>query len=166
MPVTTTSLTAPMTDGAGPPRRTADLTLSCLRAAADDDPGLLRALPTERLVALHALTEAWARAHRLVTAALDERLHAGPAVPPALTARQRQVVALLREGLTIQAMARRLGLSPRTVGKHLERVYRRLGTTDRLTTVLRAQQQGLLLPGDDEQRARGGYPDDQRRLIR
>ncbi len=152
MPVTTTSPTAPMTDGsptdpAGALRLTTDLTLSCLRAAAGDDAGPLRALPTERLVALHALTETWARAHRLVAAALDERLRAGTARPPALTDRQRQVVALLREGLTIQAMARRLGLSPRTVGKHLERVYRRLGTTDRLTTVLRAQQQGLL-PGD------------------
>ncbi|BCJ72028.1 hypothetical protein CS0771_15720 [Catellatospora sp. IY07-71] len=157
MSVTTTSPTAPMTDGAGPPRLTADLTLSCLRAAAGDDAGL-RELPTERLVALHALTETWARAHRLVAAALDERLHAAAAGPPALTERQRQVVALLREGLTIQAMARRLGLSPRTVGKHLERVYRRLGTSDRLTTVLRAQQQGLLLPMGDGQRAWADTP--------
>jgi len=64
--------------------------------------------------------------------------------PPDLTRRQREVLELLSDGLTAQAIARRLCLSPRTVGKHLERVYRRLGTSDRLMTVIRAQQYGLL----------------------
>ena len=70
-----------------------------------------------------------------------------------LTDRQRQILALLSDGLTGQAIAHRLRLSPRTVGKHLERIYRRLGTSDRLTAVLRAQHCGLL----GSARAAGGY---------
>ncbi|HZN73958.1 MAG TPA: LuxR C-terminal-related transcriptional regulator [Micromonosporaceae bacterium] len=64
--------------------------------------------------------------------------------PPPLTQRQREVLELLSGGLTVQAIARQLYLSPRTVGKHLERIYRRLGTSDRLTTVIRAQRCGIL----------------------
>lgn len=67
-----------------------------------------------------------------------------PAETPVLTGRQREVLQLLGAGLTAAAIARRLGLSPRTVGKHLERVYRCLGTSDRLTAVIRARDCGLL----------------------
>ncbi|MEV6603058.1 LuxR C-terminal-related transcriptional regulator [Kutzneria sp. NPDC051319] len=63
---------------------------------------------------------------------------------PVLTDRQREVLGLLGAGLTARAIAHRLDLSPRTVGKHLERVYRRLGTSDRLTAVIRARHCGLL----------------------
>ncbi|WP_407661348.1 LuxR C-terminal-related transcriptional regulator [Frankia nepalensis] len=48
--------------------------------------------------------------------------------------------------MTAGATARRLAISERTVGKHLERLYRKLGVTDRLTAVLRAQRLGLLPP--------------------
>lgn len=61
-----------------------------------------------------------------------------------LTERQLEVLTLLGAGMKAQAIAHRLGLSPRTVGKHLERIYRRLGAGDRLTAVLRAQHRGLL----------------------
>jgi ATP/maltotriose-dependent transcriptional regulator MalT len=38
------------------------------------------------------------------------------------------------------------------VNKHLERLYRKLGTSDRLTTVLRAQALGLLPAGPPRRR--------------
>jgi DNA-binding NarL/FixJ family response regulator len=63
---------------------------------------------------------------------------------PELTERQLEVLTLLGAGMKAQAIAHRLGLSPRTVGKHLERIYRRLGAGDRLTAVLRAQHRGLI----------------------
>jgi DNA-binding NarL/FixJ family response regulator len=53
---------------------------------------------------------------------------------------------MLSEGLPAAAMARRLGISVRTVHKHLENLYRKLGTADRLGAVLRAQRAGLLTP--------------------
>ncbi|MBL7632029.1 response regulator transcription factor [Frankia sp. CN6] len=63
-----------------------------------------------------------------------------------ITPREAVVLAALAEGLTAGATARRLAISERTVGKHLERLYRKLGVTDRLTAVLRAQRLGLLPP--------------------
>ena len=48
-----------------------------------------------------------------------------------LTPRQQQVLRLVAEGLTNQQIARRLGLSPHTVKKHLELIARRLGTANR-----------------------------------
>jgi DNA-binding CsgD family transcriptional regulator len=61
-----------------------------------------------------------------------------------LTNREITVLSLLAAGLTAGGIASRLGASPRTVHKHLENIYRKLGTSDRLTTVLRAQRFGLL----------------------
>ena len=61
-----------------------------------------------------------------------------------LTARELAVLALLAEGHTAAAIARRLLIAPATVSKHLERVYTKLGVRDRLTAVLRAQAIGLL----------------------
>jgi DNA-binding CsgD family transcriptional regulator len=61
-----------------------------------------------------------------------------------LTAREFAVLELLGAGLTAQAMARRLHTSPRTVHKHLEHLYRKLGVRDRLMAVQRARDAGLL----------------------
>ncbi len=48
-----------------------------------------------------------------------------------LTDRQLQVLDLVADGLTDVAIAHRLGCSPRTVDKHLEHAYRRLGVSCR-----------------------------------
>jgi DNA-binding CsgD family transcriptional regulator len=62
----------------------------------------------------------------------------------ALTGRELAVLSLLAEGMTAVAIGRRLGITPRTVHKHLEHLYAKLGTADRLSTVLQAQRHGLL----------------------
>lgn len=62
----------------------------------------------------------------------------------ALTLQEGRLLGLLAEGFSARIMGRRLGISERTVDKHLEHLYRKLGTNDRLTTVLRAQEHGLL----------------------
>ena len=61
-----------------------------------------------------------------------------------LTAREFAVLRLLGAGLTAAAIARRLHTSPRTVHKHLEHLYRKLGVRDRLMAVQRARDAGLL----------------------
>ena len=63
-----------------------------------------------------------------------------------LTEREFAVLTLLGEGLTAQSIARRLDASPRTVHKHLEHLYRKLGVRDRLMAVQRARDAGLLAP--------------------
>jgi len=61
-----------------------------------------------------------------------------------LTCRERSVLELLADGLTAQAIARRLGISPRTVHAHLSHVYRKLGVSDRMRAVLVGQAAGLV----------------------
>ena len=61
-----------------------------------------------------------------------------------LSDRELAVLDLAAGGLITAAIARQLGISPRTVGKHLEKAYRKLGTNDRVSAVLRAQSLGLV----------------------
>lgn len=42
---------------------------------------------------------------------------------PALSPRLKEVAALLLEGLPRKVMAQRLGISPRTVDEHVQRLY-------------------------------------------
>ena len=57
---------------------------------------------------------------------------------PAPTDRERAVLELVAEGRTNVAIAHALGISPRTVAKHLEQVYRKLGVANRAGAVHRA----------------------------
>jgi DNA-binding CsgD family transcriptional regulator len=61
-----------------------------------------------------------------------------------LTPRELAVLSLMAEGLTATSIGRKLAISERTVHKHLERTYAKLGVADRLSAVLRAQRIGLL----------------------
>ncbi|MGC5584425.1 helix-turn-helix domain-containing protein [Ornithinimicrobium sp. W1665] len=63
---------------------------------------------------------------------------------PRLTARERMVLVMLAQGRTAAGIAARLAISPRTVHKHQEHLYRKLGAVDRLSAVLTGQQLGLL----------------------
>ena len=76
---------------------------------------------------------------------------AGPARKPdpcidmiPVTDRELAVLDLMADGLIATAIARRLSISPRTVSKHIENIYRKLGTHDRTTAVLRSQAMGFL----------------------
>jgi DNA-binding CsgD family transcriptional regulator len=61
-----------------------------------------------------------------------------------VTARELAVLGLMADGLIAAAIARQLSISPRTVSKHIENIYRKLGTHDRTSAVLRGQAMGLL----------------------
>jgi DNA-binding CsgD family transcriptional regulator len=61
-----------------------------------------------------------------------------------LTPRELAVLGELADGLTAAAIGRKLLITERTVHKHLERLYTKLGVGDRLAAVLRAQRLGLL----------------------
>jgi DNA-binding CsgD family transcriptional regulator len=54
---------------------------------------------------------------------------------PLATARQRQILLLVAQGLTDAQIGRRLGLSSATVSKHLTRAYKRLGVPNRAAAV-------------------------------
>jgi DNA-binding CsgD family transcriptional regulator len=65
-----------------------------------------------------------------------------------LTRRERAVLGYLADGLTAEAMARRMSTRPATVRKHLQNLYAKLGTSDRLGAVIRGRDLGLLHADD------------------
>jgi len=60
-----------------------------------------------------------------------------------LSEREREVLALLVEGLPNKLIARRLGISEKTVKAHLTRIFRELDVTDRTQAALWAQRHGF-----------------------
>lgn len=67
------------------------------------------------------------------------RVHRAPAnaAEDALTMREVQIVAQLRQGATNKEIARHLGIQEDTVKKHLQSVYRKLGVHRRALLLLR-----------------------------
>jgi len=80
-------------------------------------------------------------------APLDPRI-AGALLPGAdagrpgarLSPREREVLALVAEGLANRQIARRLGIAERTVKVHLTSVFRQLGVPDRTSAALWARE--------------------------
>lgn len=65
----------------------------------------------------------------------------------ALTAREQEVLALVSVGLSTAEVAHRLVVTQKTVRRHLEGVFRKLGVTSRAAAVHAARARGLL--GDE-----------------
>jgi DNA-binding NarL/FixJ family response regulator len=64
--------------------------------------------------------------------------------PAGLTTREVEVLRLLAGGHTNKDIARRLYLSPRTVGHHVQHIYRKLGVSTRAGATLFGMQHDLL----------------------
>ena len=61
-----------------------------------------------------------------------------------LTSREREIIALTAQGLLAPEIGRRLYLSPATIKTHLQRLYGKLGVSDRAAAVAEAMRRGLL----------------------
>ena len=77
------------------------------------------------------------RAARELLAARSEEQRAD------LSKREREVLALVAEGLPNKLIARRLEISEKTVKTHLTSVFQRIGVSDRTQAALWAQRQGF-----------------------
>ena len=73
-------------------------------------------------------------ARAMLTARADRR------VARDMTDREREVLGLLRSGLSNKQMARTLGISEKTVKAHLTRVFDAIGVTDRTQAALWAER--------------------------
>jgi DNA-binding NarL/FixJ family response regulator len=66
-----------------------------------------------------------------------------PAAAPELTPRETEVLVLVRQGLANKQIARRLGISERTVKAHLTSTFQRIGVVDRTQAALWAERNAL-----------------------
>jgi HD-GYP domain-containing protein (c-di-GMP phosphodiesterase class II) len=64
--------------------------------------------------------------------------------PAGLTAREVEVLQLVAAGHANKEIARRLGISPKTVANHVEHVYLKIGADNRASAGLFAMRHGLL----------------------
>jgi DNA-binding NarL/FixJ family response regulator len=62
---------------------------------------------------------------------------------PELTARERDILALLADGQRTSAIAAALFLSPKTVSNNLTNIFAKLEVTDRASAIIRAREGGL-----------------------
>ena len=69
-----------------------------------------------------------------------------PLVPSPLTRREREVLALLADGLTDREVGVRLVISPKTVEKHVGALLRKTASPSRTAAVVQALDRGWLLP--------------------
>jgi two-component system nitrate/nitrite response regulator NarL len=66
-----------------------------------------------------------------------------------LSAREREIVALVAQGYKNKEMAEKMFISEQTVKNHLHNIFDKLGVSDRLELALYAIHKGLHLPGGD-----------------
>ena len=86
-----------------------------------------------------------ARLRRLI--AKSSRLPGAISAPPSvggLTTRETEVLRLLARGLDQAAIARELGISPATVGTHIQRILTKLGVHSRTQAVALAYRERLV----------------------
>ena len=62
---------------------------------------------------------------------------------PELTAREREILDLIAQGYSNAKIARRLYLSPKTVGNHISHIFTKLQVADRAQAIIRAREAGL-----------------------
>ena len=86
---------------------------------------------------------------RLITdlARRPERPTTSAQVLSVLTDREREVLALVAEGLSNDEIAARLFLSPLTSKTHVSRIMTKLNARDRAQLVVIAYESGLVTPG-------------------
>ena len=67
-----------------------------------------------------------------------------PRQRPLMSARERETLTLIAEGLSAPDIARVLHLSTATVKTHLQHIYEKLGVSERAAAVAEAMRRGLL----------------------
>lgn len=87
-----------------------------------------------------------------------ERVVHGRASTLGLTGRELAVLQLLADGMTAASIGHRLGISVRTVHRHLQAVYRKLKVSNRVRAVVVARESGLVPSGHGPASVRPARP--------
>lgn len=105
---------------------------------------LLKGAPRQEIfAAIRAVGAGGALIPPLVASKLLRRVRAADR-PDALTPREREVLALVAEGLSNQGIAERLFISERTVKFHVSSILSKLGASNRTEAVALARERGDL----------------------
>jgi HD-GYP domain-containing protein (c-di-GMP phosphodiesterase class II) len=144
-------------DGSGYHRGLAGAALPAtarILAAADAFAAMTEPRPHRPALSVAAATAALrqdVRAGRFAADAVDAVLTAAGAArprrrsgPAGLTPREVEVLVLIARGASTRQAAQRLGITPKTVGTFIERIYTKTGVSTRSGAALVAVQHGLL----------------------
>jgi two-component system nitrate/nitrite response regulator NarL len=93
----------------------------------------------DRATAAQVISDLAARRRKQAADPVEDKIRS-------LTLRERELVALILEGLSNKRMATRLGISEHTVRHHLTSIFAKLGLSDRLGLVAFAFRHGLGRP--------------------
>jgi len=115
--------------------------------------------PAELIQAVRVVARGDALLSPSVTRRLITDIASPPERPPpsgraleGLTDQEREVMALVAEGLSNDEIAARLFLSPLTAKTHVSRIMTKLNARDRAQLVVMAYESGLVTPGRREPR--------------
>jgi HD-GYP domain-containing protein (c-di-GMP phosphodiesterase class II) len=143
-------------DGSGSHRGVADRDLTAgLLAAADAYQAMLADRPYRPSLGRDAAAAelrsdagSGRLSHRAVDAVLAAAGETGPAArapnPARLTDREVEVLRLIARGRANKQVAATLGISPKTVGRHVEHIYAKAGVSTRAGATLFAMEHGVL----------------------
>lgn len=81
----------------------------------------------------------------IATGDVEEIVPREPFNPTSLTPREMDVLQHVSKGASNKDVAKALGISPSTVGTHMENLFRKLGCTTRAAATLKASALGLLV---------------------
>lgn len=82
-------------------------------------------------------------AERMIRFFAQPSFSQSPSVFPELTEREREILNLIAQGLTNQAIAQQLFLSPKTVRNQVSAIFGKLQVADRAEAIIRARKAGL-----------------------
>jgi HD-GYP domain-containing protein (c-di-GMP phosphodiesterase class II) len=146
-------------DGSGYPRGLAGssipvagrvLAAACaFRAMVEPRPHRDPLTPDQASVALRAEARAGlfdADAADAVLSAAGQRSRRTSQVPAGLTPREVEVLVLIARGSSTKQVASQLGISGKTAGTHIERIYSKTGASSRATATLFALRHGFIDP--------------------
>jgi DNA-binding NarL/FixJ family response regulator len=123
--------------------RTDERVLGALQAGARGY--LLKGAPVEEIArAIQAVHAGGSYLEPQVAARVLAQLGGRGQAPSALTAREREVLRLVRDGLSNKQIARSLGITERTVKFHLGAAFAKLGAENRARAVAVALEKGML----------------------
>jgi HD-GYP domain-containing protein (c-di-GMP phosphodiesterase class II) len=105
--------------------------------AADEAAGVLREMADAGRLCGEAVDA--------VLEAVGERARPVREAPAGLTPREIEVLRMLSRGMTNKQTAQQLEISPKTVGRHVESIYSKIGASTRAAAALFAVEHDLLL---------------------